>query len=200
MNNKQMDLDLIETGSYSDIFIDHRSNILLKKVKLKFSPSAKEKFKVSCIEKLIIDMERHRTLFSNFYPFIPTIYSYKPDYNLGMLYITETYCGLNILNSTYRNKPTFENIINVVYRLLFLLPHNIYIDANPKNFTILNNCLYYVDFTPPILNIDKDLPIYADLFDIYSNRTRERSKRRLWRYTNPEGRISKFNYYLKKYL
>lgn len=112
------------------------------------------------------------------------------------LVIVETFCGYNILNILKENYN--EQLISSAIDIIRNLPEGIEIDCNPKNFTVLDNDIYFVDFIPPKIKDYQNSKVLTNLFPSIELRTSEREARRNYRDTTNNGRIQKFKYYLEK--
>lgn len=113
------------------------------------------------------------------------------------IYVKETYCGYNIFHSTYlKNYYSVINLIRTSKAFLYNLPKGIYIDAHPGNFTVLNGQLFFIDLVPPTVNLLPNNQQIIKAFSIFQHTTKSQLERRMWRYSTPDGRISKYNYYL----
>ncbi|NMB69913.1 hypothetical protein GYA27_01815 [candidate division WWE3 bacterium] len=113
----------------------------------------------------------------------------------------ETYCGKNLIEILLdRDYEQALYLLENTKRILYRIPNGIYIDAHPRNFTCLEQVIYYVDLIPPITTLESDREYLLKNFQIYRHENRNQLERRTWRYSSKDGRISKYNYYLNNFL
>lgn len=113
----------------------------------------------------------------------------------------EEYCGTSfkelILSSALSAKEIDKSIL-MIENLINYMPLETELDVAPSNFTFLQDKVFFVDFMPPKIIGYRDNEKLRDLFPTIAERTKEREKRRIRRYTTTEGRKERFNIYLNE--
>jgi hypothetical protein len=115
----------------------------------------------------------------------------------------ENYCGESLKEIIKNNNidgKTLNSIVKQIENLITKMPEEIEIDVAPSNFTILDRKIYFVDFMPPKIVEYRNIQKYRDMFPSIAERIDSREFKRIKRYTTTEGRIERFNIYLKELL
>ena len=123
----------------------------------------------------------------------------------GSFSILEKFCGPSIRDLIRNNHKDVDKHIAQCIDYIKQIPQNIPVDTNPANFTVYQDSIYFVDFTPPypwkyVTNKETQNSL-QEIFPTLKPRVADSNgeRERVNRYYKTTSRIKKFMFYVDSY-